>query len=341
MRGPRTLLAGYATVALLTVLPTIAVRLLDDGSALRGNSAPFAVFALAIAIMLCAIRPLQLVWQRHPAPLRQLGQDLVAHKVWFLSVALLLLAIPQTLDVAMHVKRLIPTLHPYYADTALIQVDRALFFGHDAWQVTHAVIGPAGTRMLDATYGLWHAVQISLCMLIVLTPNSRFQLQAALSFQLVWLGLGACLAVSLASVGPCFVHDIFGSNHFDPLMGRLEAIPDLHSTRTMRYLLAARGTNDFAAGISAMPSLHVAIATLAALCIRDRWPHWQWLAWAFAMTIWIASVHLGWHYATDGMVAAAGTVFIWWVVSRFLEWLNVGTAEQPSPPKPRPPRAVA
>ena len=59
------------------------------------------------------------------------------------------------------------------------------------------------------------------------------------------------------------------------------------------------------AGISAMPSLHVAMAVF-----------WTW----------IGSFHLGWHYALDGLVSLIGVILIW----RFARWsADILSAERP------------
>jgi len=65
-------------------------------------------------------------------------------------------------------------------------------------------------------------------------------------------------------------------------------------------------------GISAMPSMHVSIALLLAL-FGWRISRLAGLAYsAFAMLIFLGSIHLGFHYAVDGYVAAAMTLAIWW-----------------------------
>src|SRR5690606_1871771 len=141
-------------------------------------------------------------------------------------------------------------------------------------------------------YGVWHLENIGLGMWLILARDRHFQIRAALSFQLAWLLLGSAMAVALASVGPCFVDDFFGSDYYAPLMVRLPS--DLPSVRAMDYLLATQGQDAIGGGISAMPSLQVAITVLAALCIRERFPTWQWLAWTYAAVIYIGSIHLGW-----------------------------------------------
>ena len=132
--------------------------------------------------------------------------------------------------------------------------------------------------------------------------------------------MGGLLAIAFASVGPRFAHDLLGNDHFVPLMARLS--DDLYSAQATHYLLAAQGTPAIGGGISAMPSLHVAIAVMIALCLRDRQTQWQWLAWAYAAIIYVGSIHLGWHYASDGIVSAAGMVAIWKAAGWYVEWLR-------------------
>jgi membrane-associated phospholipid phosphatase len=80
-------------------------------------------------------------------------------------------------------------------------------------------------------------------------------------------------------------------------------------------------------GISAFPSLHVAITVLAAIA---AWRVSRWLGIAaacYALLIWFGSIMLGWHYALDGEAAVLGT---------FVIWLGAGRlARRAYPPSPR------
>ena len=298
-------LAGYATVAVLAIVPS--AWLMAMGLPAQNRSYPFVTFALVLLPFLCLLRPLQLVAVRHDTPTRQLVADAKANWPWLLTALFMALALPQTIDAATTIKKHIPDFKPFYADGALIRLDA--IFGVDPWRITHWFFGSASTRLIDSLYALWHVEQIGLSIWLVLAPNRRFQVQAALSFQLAWLLMGGILAIALASVGPCFVDEFYGSDYYAPLMARLPE--DLPSRQAMDYLLASQGVESIGAGISAMPSIHVAIAVLAGLCVRDRFPRWQWLVWGYAAIIYIGSIHLGWHYASDGIVGGLGMVAIW------------------------------
>jgi TRAP-type C4-dicarboxylate transport system permease small subunit len=60
-----------------------------------------------------------------------------------------------------------------------------------------------------------------------------------------------------------------------------------------------------------MPSMHVAQASLTAAAAFRVGKVLGWIATAYALLIFVGSIHFGWHYAIDGMVAVAATVAIW------------------------------
>jgi hypothetical protein len=316
-------LIGYATVGALAVIPSLSLAAI--GIPLISRSSPFVQFSLIALVLIALLRPLQLVVTRHEAPTRQLVRDVKTNWSWVAIALFLAVTLPQTLVAATAIKKNIPELNPYYLDPALTRLDAV--FGVDPWRVTHWVFGPLATRAIDLLYVSWHFAQIALACWIVLARNRAFQLRAALCYQIAWLVMGGILAAALASVGPCFVDDFFGDPHFAELMARLP--PDLYAVRAMDYLLETHGQDALGGGISAMPSLHVAIAVLLALCVRDRLPRWQGLGWAYAAIIFLGSVHLGWHYVSDGLVAAGGMVAIWLGVGWYLD--RIRTIGRPDP----------
>jgi membrane-associated phospholipid phosphatase len=99
-------------------------------------------------------------------------------------------------------------------------------------------------------------------------------------------------------------------------------------------LLRAFGGDTLAvgAGISAMPSVHNALAILFAFAAwRVNKPLGSIFA-AYAVLIWVGSIHLGWHYAIDGLAAAGLTLGIWLAVGRVTKRLEGRLAPQVSQP---------
>jgi membrane-associated phospholipid phosphatase len=72
-------------------------------------------------------------------------------------------------------------------------------------------------------------------------------------------------------------------------------------------------------GISAMPSMHVAMAVLFALVGWKTNRGLGALLTIYAILIQIGSVHLGWHYAVDGYASAAAVSSLWLVVGRLTD----------------------
>jgi membrane-associated phospholipid phosphatase len=106
---------------------------------------------------------------------------------------------------------------------------------------------------------------------------------------------------------------------YAPLMSYLHHVDETHSIWALGAQDMLWGNYQMrdvmvGSGISAMPSMHVAIATLFALvCWRVR--RWLGIVMAtYAVIIMLGSVHLGWHYAVDGYLGAAGMLAIWWCV---------------------------
>jgi membrane-associated phospholipid phosphatase len=120
-----------------------------------------------------------------------------------------------------------------------------------------------------------------------------------------------------------------GNNPYAPLMQSLSNLSEgsiknggshLYATFNQDGLWEGAITGEWGpfGGISAMPSVHLSMATLFVwLAFEVR----KWLGWVFVgylALIQIGSVILGWHYAVDGYLGILLASMIWLCVRRFV-----------------------
>jgi hypothetical protein len=184
-------------------------------------------------------------------------------------------------------KSMIPVIVPFWADELFAATDRIMFI--DPQRIAH-VLQPA-LPAIGLFYGLWHGAHLG-GILWVLHWREGEKARHILSFMLTW-SIGMTFAYLFSSMGPLFtgVYDLAAA----PETVRLAA----------EFLWAnyqAKGAL-IGGGISAFPSMHVAIAAWLAIVLSNRgWPK---LGIAYFLGVFACSVILGWHYAIDG---AAGAV---------------------------------
>jgi hypothetical protein len=221
-------------------------------------------------------------------------------------------------------KMLMPRLVPFYLDDAFAAMDRILFLGHQPWELTHFLFGSAPASLfIDRLYTFWVLLlSIAVVGFALFAPRGD-RARFFLAFTLAWLLLGVVGAWLLASAGPCYSALVGAASapEFAELVQKLS-----HMSQASQGRLNAPGWQEvlwrshvlesysFGMGVSAMPSLHNAIATLYALAAFRVGRTLGWFMTGYAVLIFIGSIHLGWHYAVDGIVGAAAMVLIWrWV----------------------------
>lgn len=224
------------------------------------------------------------------------------------------------------VKSTIPFIIPFSWDETLIRLDRALFVGIDPYKVTGLVFGNTyGIVGLNFAYNLWLVIVIASMIWAPWMGNHTLRLRYILTALLTWFVGGNILAIYFSSAGPCFVGLLTGDNAFEPLMSLLREVDD--ETGMVWALIAqdmlwdAYSLNDGAiSGISAMPSMHVAVSVIFACVAWQIGGIWRWLGAAFSGCIFIGSIQLGWHYASDGLVGATLALLFWKISAYLASW---------------------
>ena len=297
---------------------------------------------LALLVQLAAS-----VREQPRAPLEAFTRRLarLASDPWMLAARVVPLLLMPLLFVAFSsLKMLIPRFVPFWLDDSFAAMDRILFFGHQPWQLTHALFGSTGATMfLDRLYSFWVLLlSIAIAGFALFAPRpdrARF----FLSFTLAWVLLGVIGAWLLASAGPCYSALIGAASapEFDELMRRLVAFSintdgaiNAPGWQQVLWRSHSSETYAFGMGISAMPSLHNAIAMLYALAAFRVGRLIGSFMSLYAVIIFIGSVHLGWHYAVDGIAGAAAMWLIWRWVDRWCARSGYDAAVATPPPSP-------
>jgi hypothetical protein len=208
-------------------------------------------------------------------------------------------------------KYAIPHEIPFWLDRPAALAERSLF-GTDPWLLLDQIFG-WWTVPMDWLYAAWLPTQLLFLFLLMLAAPSPMKSRALIAYPLIWFVLGAVGAVLLSSAGPIFYDRLYGGDSFAGLRQTLDARGAwLVSTESDAMWASYIGAKPGAvAGISAFPSMHVAISFWLVLAARSVAPRFAPLASVYFLLICVGSVQLGWHYASDGLVAVVGTLGLW------------------------------
>lgn len=207
----------------------------------------------------------------------------------------------------------IPHQIPFWMDNALATSERALF-GADPWLIAQRLFGFA-IRPIDLIYGLWLPVQLIAVFSVATQPASTAKSRAMIAYALAWFALGVIAAALFSSAGPIFYDRLLGGDRFQALtqMLRSEGARVVLAESDAMWAGSQNAGRSLIAGISAFPSLHVAISLWIWLAARAQAARFAAAALGYFLFVWIASILLGWHYFSDGLAGAAGMMLVWWL----------------------------
>lgn len=282
----------------------------------------FLLIALWLTACLIAIYRLfhLAVFERHPSPARELAATLVRFFANHDRIANGLNGFGAFIIFASGygvLKGAIAILRPFSWDQFLAELDIALHFGRPPHEWLWWIIErPFLVLGINFTYNLWFYVMIVVVLTAAVTAHdSDLRHRFLVSFMLTWLVGGFLVAMGFSSAGPCFFARIGLGDTYQPLMDALAEANRSYpiwaiSTQEMLWD-GFTGERDGSAGISAFPSMHVALAVLLALYASNRSFIAGAAMWLFAAMIMIGSVVLAWHYAVDGYAGALLAWFFW------------------------------
>lgn len=240
------------------------------------------------------------------------------------------------------VKTSFPIDHGFRFDVAHADIDKAIHFGVDPFRLLYAVAEhPLVLRIVEANYNvLWFIICYFTLYWVVTSPRTKsIRVRYVLTWMLSWAIIGNLIAGTWLSAGPAFYGLVTGdTNRFaDQLAFLATTAGEKNSAfnfQSYLWSLYAGGKVGIGSGISAFPSIHVAVTTINALFIGEISRRFAVVMWAYVGFIILSSVYLGWHYAIDGYVSVVCVLAIYWALRRLMPVFSRlrfrPTAPQPS-----------
>jgi hypothetical protein len=222
-------------------------------------------------------------------------------------------------------KQSIPFVHPFTWDARIAALGTSLHGGRPMWALLQPALGhPKVTVFLDWFYHrFWTAVMLGAFVAGTLLRPSALRRQYLMSIVLLFLIVGTLGALALSSAGPAYYAQVVSSTSdpYAPLFNYLRSVNGAHGLIAVRgeatlWFAYTHRLEGFGYGVSAMPSVHVASATLTALFGFQIDRRLGVLLTVIAVCVWVGSVNLGWHYSLDGCVGALLACCIWWLSGR-------------------------
>jgi len=208
------------------------------------------------------------------------------------------------------IKRMMPLIAPFSWDGTLADIDQSLHFGVAPWRLLHAVVPDLLYPAIEINYLLgWGVYCMGLLVFICYAPAAdRSRLRYVLTYLFGFVGIGNILAFGFLSAGPIFYDKVTGDGlRFGALSRFIESGADnpvpVVEVRDFLWNAYSHALPDIGTGISAFPSVHLAMATFGFWLIFEHSRRLGALAFAYLLSILVSSVYLGWHYAIDGYMS--------------------------------------
>lgn len=207
-------------------------------------------------------------------------------------------------------------LQAFFADPFFAELDRALHFGTDPWVWTHQFTQATNWDNFavhaSLLYGpVWVVLAFYLPAIMMFAgEDARTFRHYTILYAFSWIVLGNVFALIGQSGGPIFYDLIFGTTRFAELTATIKGSSSVANS-WFGDLLPGLWNNyinqdqSLGAGISAFPSLHVAMIAIVALYFAEKHLVLRVFGVLLVIGVLFVSVWIGFHYAIDGYFSMA------------------------------------
>lgn len=216
-------------------------------------------------------------------------------------------------------KKMMPEISPFTWDVTFANLDRMIHRA-DPWQYL-TLLNRYYEPILWTYATVWHFAHALLTLSICVT-QAKIRTRYLLTYVSTWIVAGNLVPLFFMAVGPIFYERLTGDDRFTGLSDRLYSLADPSLPASLipdrLWQSYVSHSNFVGGGISAFPSLHVAMSMLLFLAAKSYGNLAGGVAFAFLIFTMLASVHLGWHYAVDGYAS----ILIVWGLWHFWSWVE-------------------
>lgn len=303
---PSAICTASLGLAAITLMVRLDFRTMPDPVASLASWVGWTIMASFFAV---GIYTVGLMRAGHEHPMAILREKWREHWKRYLIIEAGMVLAGLDMYFFMILKPELNVLFPFWADPALSQIDRFLL-GTDGWRLFMNI----DLEVLAWVYSpFWFFTVLLTLFWLLVRPASVEKNAAIVAYFLTWSIFGPVGQALLSAGGPIFYGRLGFGSDFDAMR-----VPQLTQFLS-DYLWATYQTRSLApgAGISAMPSLHIATMAWVLIVFVATRSRWLWAGIPLTAVIYMGSVALGWHYAIDGVVGAAGAI-ICFVIARAL-----------------------
>lgn len=260
----------------------------------------------------------------------------------FAGFLVIYLLFPFMVTIYESLKKAIPTIIPFCYDALFMKLDYILHFNHHPWSLLSPILSnTTAIGVIDNLYITWFFLLNLFTFWLSWSNRRKLRMQFFMTNLLIFFIIGSFLATVFSSAGPCYYENVTGITQQNPYKVLLDKLHDIEDNNPSKYqdksiddnspIIALQlqdnlwdnyinKGNDYLHYISAMPSVHVACATLFALTVSGVNIYLAIIFWIYWAIIQIGSVILGWHYAVDGYLATIVTIGLWKMSGVFINW---------------------